>query len=159
MTVHLRPLNIDNLLVVCRELPEDERVLWLAMTGSEYNPENVALSLFRTPGWIIHNGDRPLAAAGYSAQRPGVWRTWMVATDLAWNPYGGEVTRVVRDNIAKVLADGIAHRVETVTLADRNRARDWYPKIGLQFEATHRKYGIHGEDAVIYVATRDAESG
>lgn len=159
MTVHLRPLNIDNLLAVCRELPEDERALWLAMTGTEYNAENVAISLFKSHGWIIHNGDQPLAAAGYTCMRPGVWRTWMIATPLAWNPYGLEVTRIVRANIAKLFTDGIAHRVETVTLADRERARDWYPKIGLQFESTHRKYGLHGEDAVFYVATSDAESG
>lgn len=159
MTVHLRELNLDNLLTVCRELPEDERTLWQQLSGVEYSAENVACQLRQTPGWIIHNDDQPLAAAGYSRMRPHVWRTWMIATPLAWDPYGLEVTRLVRDNIAKLLADGVAHRIETITLADRKRARDWYPKVGLQFEATHRKYGINGEDAVMYVAFRDAESG
>lgn len=159
MTVHLRDLNIDNLLTVCRDLPADERELWKAMTGFDFSPEDTAISLLSSTGWIIHNGDEPLAAAGYSRQRPGVYRTWMLARPLAWDPYGREVTRIVRDNIARVLSEGIAHRVETVTLADRQRARDWYTKIGLQLETTHRKYGINGEDAVMYVALRGAESG
>jgi hypothetical protein len=160
MTVHLRNLNIDNLLTVCRGQPQDERELWLQMTGVEYDAENVAVSMFRMAGyhWIIHNGDQPLAAAGFIQQRPGVFRTWMIATPLAWDPYGRDVTHVVRERIQQILAQGIAHRVETVTLADKKRARDWYPKIGLQFETTLRKYGINGEDAVLYVALRDAET-
>ncbi len=156
--LHLRDLNIDNLLTVCRALPQEEFDLWRIMTGVEHTPESLAIGLSSSTGWIIHNGDQPLAAAGYTRQRPGVWRTWMAATDLAWEPYGRETTRIVRDNIAKVLSEGIAHRVETVTLADRKRARDWYPKIGLQHESTLRGYGINGEDAVIYVALRDAET-
>lgn len=159
MTVHLRDMNIDNLLQVCRELPDEERELWPELAGTVYNPEAVAMYYYSQAGWIIHNGDRPLAAAGYVKRRPGVWRTWMLATPLAWDPYGLEVTRVVRANIAKVLSEGIAHRVETVTLADRKRARDWYPKIGLQLETTHRKYSATGKDAVVYVALSDAESG
>jgi hypothetical protein len=159
MTVHLRELNIDNLLAVCRGLPDDERDLWKRFSGMEYDADKIAVAYLNEHGWIIHNGDQPLAAAGFVMQRPGVWRTWMLATPLAWDPYGREVTRVVRDQIQKVLAEGIAHRIETVTLADRNRARDWYPKIGLQFEATHRKYSASGEDAVFYVAFSDAESG
>ncbi len=158
MTVHLRELNIDNLLAVCRALPQEEFDLWRIMTGAEYTPEALAISLNSCAGWIIHTGDQPLAAAGFTMQRPGVYRTWMAATDLAWSPYGREVTRVVRDKIAWILAEGIAHRVETVTLADRKRARDWYPKIGLQHESTLRGYGINGENAVIYVALRDAET-
>jgi hypothetical protein len=159
MTVHLRELNIDNLLTVCRGLPEDERALWHSMTGFPYDAENVAISMYRMLGRIIHNGDQPLAAAGFIEQRPGVYRTWMIATPLAWDPYGLEVTRIVRDKIREALSEGFAHRIETVTLADRKRARDWYPKIGLQLDTTHRKYGMNGEDAVFYVALRDPESG
>ncbi len=158
MTVHLRELNIDNLLTVCRALPQEEFDLWRIMSGVEHTPEALAISLNAAAGWIIHNGDQPLAAAGFTMQRPGVYRTWMTATDLAWSPYGREVTRVVRDKITWILSEGIAHRVETVTLADRKRARDWYSKIGLQHESTLRGYGINGEDAVIYVALRDAET-
>jgi hypothetical protein len=82
----------------------------------------------------------------------------MLARDLAWTHYGREVTELVHNSIRDILAEGVAHRVETVTLASRNRARDWYSKIGLQFETTLRKYGSRGDDAVLYVAVRDAET-
>jgi hypothetical protein len=164
MTVHLRDVNIDtlhNLLSVCRGLPDDERDLWLRMSGVPYVAEDVAMSVLRAPGFhfIVHNGDQPIAAAGFNKRRPGVFRTWMCATPLAWEPYGHDVTRIVRCAIRDIISEGVAHRVETITLADRQRARDWYPKIGLQLETTHRKYGINGEDAVVYVALSGSESG
>lgn len=161
MTVHLRELSIDNLLTVCRDLPADEIDVFGKLSSTAFNPTSFAVWALGAPGfnYILHNGDEPLAAAGFLPQRTGVYRTWMLARDLAWSPYGGEVTRIVRNAIRDILAEGVAHRVETVTLADRERARDWYSKIGLQFETTHRKYGINGEDAVMYVALRGAESG
>lgn len=160
MTLHLRDLNIDNLLTICRDLPVDEIELLSRTNSSPFDPAAFAIWALNAPGFnhIIHNGDEPLAAAGFIPQRTGVYRTWMIARELAWSSYGGEVTRIVADAIRDIIGEGVAHRVETVTLADRKRARDWYPKIGLQLESTHRKYGINGEDAVMYVALRDTET-
>lgn len=164
VTLQLRDLTIDtlhNVVEVCRGLPDDERRVWEVLSGYAYVPEEAAMTVFNTRGFhqIIHTGDQPIAAAGFVRQREGVYRTWMAALPLAWEVYGREVTRIVRQGIAEIIAQGIAHRVETVTLASNKRARDWYPKIGLQFEATHRHYGINGEDAVFYAALRSEEKG
>lgn len=159
MTLHLRELNIDNLLTVFRDLPADELALWKVCTGREFNPVTCAIAALESPGfhYIIHNGDQPLAGAGFYEQRHGVYRTWMLSTSLAWEYYGEEMTAVVKGAISDIIAQGVAHRVETITLADRKRARDWYPKIGLQYESTQIGYGINGEDAVVYVALRGTE--
>lgn len=160
MTVHLRDLNIDNLLAVARDLPADEIDLFNRLNPTAFDPTALAIWAMNSPGYnyIVHNGDEPLAAAGFVPQRKGVYRTWMAARELAWTHYADEVTRLVHDAIRDIIRVGVAHRVETITLADRNRARDWYPEIGLQFETTLRKYGCNGEDAVLYVAMRDAET-
>lgn len=160
MTVHLRELNIDNLLTICRDLPTDELEAFGKLNSAAFDPTAFAVWALGAPGfnYILHNGDEPLAAAGFLPQRTGVYRTWMLARGLAWSPYGREVTELVRNSVRDILAEGVAHRVETVTLADRERARDWYSKIGLQFETTLRKYGSRGDDAVLYVALSGEES-
>jgi RimJ/RimL family protein N-acetyltransferase len=81
-----------------------------------------------------------------------------MAPETVWEPYGREITEIVKLTIERVLSTGLAHRIETVTLADQSRARTWYEKIGLTYESTLRKFGVSGEDAVMYVAVRDAET-
>lgn len=160
MTVHLRELSLENLLVIARDIEVDEMHLWERMDGVAFGPQSIAMRLYnqRPEGWIIHNGDEPLAAAGFTQMRPGVYRTWMLAREKAWRDHAYGVTIIVRDAISLALSEKLAHRVETITLADRKRAIAWYPKIGLTYEATHRKYGINGEDAVIYAALDTAET-
>lgn len=162
MKLNLLDLTIDtlpDLVRVCRELPEDEQDLWYRMSGVKYVADNIAMTMFRCPGfhWIAHDGERPVAAGGFVKQREGVFRTWLCATELAWDPHGRDLTRILRKGIKEIITRGIAHRVETVTLLEKKRAWDWYPAIGLQHEATLHGYGINGEDAVVYVALRDVE--
>jgi hypothetical protein len=164
VTVRIVPLTIDNLrdaVRVCREVPEDEKRLCEILSGFAYSPEEFAITMFGSRGFhfIIYAGETPVVAGGLLRQREGVYRSWMLATGAAWNPNHLEVTRLVRNVVTETLAGGIAHRIETVTLADKNRARDWYLKVGLQYEATHKGYGINGEDAVTYVALRSKENG
>lgn len=164
MTVRIVPLTIDNLhdaVRVCREIPDDEKRLCEILSGFEYSPEETAMSMFGSRGFhhIIYADEAPIVAGGVLRQREGVYRSWMLATPAAWDPHHREVTRLVRNVVTEILAGGIAHRIETVTLADKNRARDWYLKVGLQYEATHKGYGINGEDAVTYVALRSKENG
>ncbi len=152
-------LNIDDLLTVCRKLPAEERVLHEAFSGSTYNPENTAVATYAgaTLGWIFADPVKPVAAGGFFQVRRGVYSTWFYATSAAWAEHGHEMTRAVRERITELLESRLAHRIETVTLADRSRARDWYPKIGLQFESTLPGYGVDGQEAVRYVALRELE--
>ncbi len=158
--IHAAPLNIVDLLTICRKLPQSERNLYYCMTGRAFEPDLVAIDTFRSAavGWILEDPVKPVAAGGFFTVRPHVLSSWFYATDAAWAEHGREITGVVREKVKWALAPGYAHRIETVTLADRSRARNWYPKIGLQLESTLRGYGIHGEDAVQYVALRGAEN-
>lgn len=160
MTLRLTDINeFEAMLKLANELPESEKVLFKALTGGEFNAEEFLVGLAEmlgdSPGhYLIWDGETPVAAGGFLPQRRGVMRTWFIAPDESWRKHGKELEAICRDQIAAVLA----HRVETVTLADRAEARAFYERIGLTFESTLRGYGANGEDAVMYVAVRSVET-
>lgn len=157
--IEIKPLRLLDLIPLCSALSLEERALVVAMTGEMFDAERVAMAAHAgsAMAWSFESPSRAVAAGGYLRERPGVFRTWFVAPDSAWYAHGAGLTRAVRDVIHNTLAENAAHRIETVTLADRHRARAWYEKIGLSYESTLRGYGANGEDAVMYVALRDAE--
>lgn len=160
--IRLTDINeFEHVMAVIQQMPEDERVLFKAMTGDDFDAENVLVAMADLPGthhlfWV---GDKPIAVGGFIPQRKGVFRTWFIAPDSAWTDHGEDLTETCKSLISGMLEDGLAHRIETVTLADRAKARAWYERIGLAFESTQRKYGSDGQDAVMYVALSGAETG
>ncbi len=160
--LHLTDINeFEHVMAVIQRMPEDERTLFKAMTGDDFDAENVLVAMADLPGThhLFWAGEKPIAVGGFIPQRKGVFRTWFIAPDSAWIEHGEDLTATCKDLISGMLADGLAHRIETVTLADRAKAQAWYERIGLTFESTQRKYGSGGEDAVMYVALKGAENG
>lgn len=145
-------------LLVCRELPQNERDLYERMHGEKYEPERVAAWAYNVGGlkWTFDAPEAPAAIGGFIPVTPGTFRTWFFATERAWRDYGRSLTAEVGGLVHEAIQ--LAHRVETVTLAAQEKARAWYPRIGLEFESTLRGYGANGEAAVMYVALRDAET-
>lgn len=161
MIAVLKPLTIDDALAVCRNLPASERAVIEAIGGFPFAPDEAAVAATLQAGlhWTVcSSDDQLLAVGGFVRQREGVFRTWFFALDLAWTrPYAQGLTELVADTIQLMFTRQLAHRIETVTLAREEKARFWYTKIGLQYESTLRGYCATGEDAVMYVALRDAE--
>lgn len=147
-------------LQVAKLLPDEDRAVYKATTGHDFNPEHVAECCFETvgPKWCIADeyGD-PLVACGYIRQRPGVYQSWYMAVPRAWSEHGAAVTNITAELIRAMLDDG-AHRLETVTLASRRRARRWYDLIGLRHESTMQGFGVGGETFVMYVALKPVEN-
>ena len=159
--IHLTDINeFEHVMAVLQQMPESEKVIFKAMTGDDFDAENVLIALADLPGThhLFWNGETPVAVGGFIPQRKGVYRTWFIAPDESWKTCGQEITDKCRDLVQGMIEDGLAHRVETVTLADKAEARAWYERIGLTFESTQRGYGSGGEDAVMYVALRGAET-
>ncbi len=159
--IHLTDINeFEHVMAVLQQMPEAEKVIFKAMTGDDFDAENVLIALADLPGThhLFWNGETPVAVGGFIPQRKGVYRTWFIAPDESWKTCGQEITDKCRDLVQGMIEDGLAHRVETVTLADKVEARAWYERIGLTFESTQRGYGSGGEDAVMYVALRGAET-
>jgi hypothetical protein len=95
---------------------------------------------------------RALAVAGYLPQRFGVLRTWMFATDEAWLDHGFELTQHVADSLNGALS--MAHRIETICSDSRLKTHRWYARIGLEKEATLKRYMADGSDAALFVRLR-----
>ncbi len=159
--LHTTDINeFEHVMAIASDLPESERALFKATTGEDFDAESFLVALAEIPGThhIVWAGEKPIAAGGLIPQRPGVVRSWFIAPDASWAQYGQEITDFVRGYVEATLANKLAHRIETVTLADRAEARAWYERIGLTFESTLRGYGVNGEDAVMYVAIRLPET-
>lgn len=153
MTLHTTDINeFEAVFAIADKLPQDERDLFKITTGFEFDSKDFLVALAEMPGdhKLIWAGDKPIAVGGFIPQRPGVVRTWFMATEESWKDYGRELT----DLCCELMEDQLAHRIETVTLADRAEVRAWYERIGLTYESTLRGYGCNGEDAVMYVAVR-----
>jgi hypothetical protein len=156
MTRGNRPALIE-LITIARDLPTADVDLYREMTGLNLNPETVAAQLFLSggPAWGFYKGGRALAAGGYTSRGNGTWVSWFMATGEAWmHPNGRELTELVRQTVAEMFRDPYVMRLETVTLASREKARAWYERIGLTYESTACKASASAQDLVTYVAVR-----
>ncbi len=164
MNLHTTDINdFEAVAAIAKELPTSERELFTAQTGASFDVEEFLVTLAEIVGDAPHQytfwaGENPVAVGGFLPQRPGVFRTWFMAPEWAWAEHGADLTERCRAIIQELFAAGLAHRIETVTLAHREEARAWYERIGLTFEALHPGYGANGEDAVTYVAVRKVET-
>lgn len=150
--------GLETFLAVCRDLPKEERRQYEALSGLEYSADDMAasLTLIAGPKWgIVTARGEPLAVGGYTQERPGVWRSWMLARDPCWADYAEAVTQVVNGVMGVMFTDMKATRLETQCLADRAQARRWYEKhLGLQCEGVFRAAGVNQEDVAVYAKVR-----
>lgn len=154
--IHLynNPLLLD-FLKVCYLLPEEERRQLEAFTGHEYTVDGAAVGNFMVngPKWVIKDDQTPLCVGGFSMERPGVWRDFLLSTPEAWSPkYWFPVTRICRKIMDGMLNSGTAHRLECVAPAARltPKLEGWYKLLGYNREGVLYGYCANGADAVIF---------
>lgn len=152
-----RNLTLIDVLLVCRDLREDE---WdqILKVGGRCDDDFVASWAFDIPGpkWAYTTEDkaRVLLAGGFIPLRPNVYGSWFLATDFAWKNHARELTLEALDRKEFMFAGG-AHRIETVCLASREAAHVWYKKVGSLYESTQKGYCVDGSDAMIFAETRE----
>lgn len=117
----------------------------LAIMHYQSSIASVAFCSMEAPG-------RALAVAGFMQTRPGVLRTWMFATDLAWDEYGADLTAETAKGIDAAMDS--AHRIEAICSDSRPQVHRWYARIGLEKETTLRRYMADGSDAALFVRIR-----
>jgi len=144
-------------MVLCNLTRQDRDVVE-ALTGQPYHVDDVTVRCmgYAGPKWTFvdeKDPDYALVVGGFIPQRTGVYASWFFASKQAWKLYREEVTAMARERVGYMLASG-AHRVETLSLADKKIACAWYEAIGLTRESTLRKFAADGRDAVLYVAVR-----
>lgn len=152
----LEGVSLSELLMVTAWARTDEREQHEAFSGRPYDYEDFAaeLHLRHGPRWLLATEDGPVAAAGFTMIRPGVWQDWMVSTDSAWVPGTWQgVTRHAR-RVMDLMLQGGAHRLQCVSLASRIHAHRWYRPLGLEQEGVLHAYGVNGEDAIMFYRLR-----
>ncbi|MGH9483997.1 MAG: hypothetical protein ACRD1F_02980 [Terriglobales bacterium] len=139
-------------IMVCNQMPPDEREQLCALTGEEYNHECAAVGNFTVPGpkWVIKADGQPIVVGGFVPQRPGVYRDFLLTTPQAWTHHWFPVTRICRRLMDEMLRLPECHRLECVALGTRTKAFDWYRVLGYTREGVLRGYCANGADAVIY---------
>ncbi len=160
MKTEVTALTLVDILVVGKALPQDEIDQIEAFTGSDYDVQSTALQLMNTPGpkWAIRVKEtgEPLVVAGILQIGANVWRTWFLANQRVWDEHGREVTVHTAKMRKQLLEDQRPIRIETVCLASRAKAREWYEAVGMEYESTLTCYGVNGESAVMYISTQGA---
>jgi len=155
----IQGFSLVDALVVLRALPERERKVVGAMSGREYDYEQLAMGIFQQSamGWTIieKTTKQPLVVAGFLQVGVRTFRSFFYATQLAWDEFGSELTEHTREVLSKLTEQNEVIRLETITLADEEQARRWYEAVGLTFESELTCYGANGEKAVIYVKTTE----
>lgn len=162
MKTHITDCSLVDILVVCRALPQEEIDQIEAFTGEPFDQQHTAASLELSSGprWCIRTKEtgEPLAVAGMLKISGNIWRTWFLANQRAWDEFGREVTVHVA-KVRKLLLEEQEHmRIETVCLASREKAQEWYKAVGMVHESILHGYGVNGESAVMYVSTKGARN-
>lgn len=157
--VALADPNLMHILQVCLDLPDEEVDQYQSITGEKYDAPTTAAALLLAggPRWAILDADGDaIAVAGATSERPGVWRSWFLAREVAWTDYAEVVTDIARGLMSAMFHDYGARRLEVICLAKRAKARRWYERhVGLSYEGTLVAYSATGEDAAIYAKVRD----
>lgn len=160
MKTTITDMTLVDAIVVGRALPRDEIEQIEAFSDETFSVESLAVQLFSAPGpkWTlrVEETGEPMVVAGLIPVGPNVWRTWFLANQRAWDEYGREVTVQTAKTLKKLLENVDQVRVETLCLATRKRAQEWYKAIGLTYESTLHGYGVNGEAAVMYVKMKGA---
>lgn len=150
----LRRTSLLDLLILCRDMRKDEIEQYLALTGAQsFDHEAVALAFANTPGikfTLADSSGNPIVAGGYEPVRDRVWNSWMVGTMPSWEKHWRSITKATRWLMDELYKGG-AMRLQTMALASRTRACEWYTKgLLMQYEGTWRCFGAHGEDVSIF---------
>ena len=143
--------SLTDFMYICDNLPEDEMRQFEAMSSQPFDADEAAISCHIAPGpkWVAINEEgKPLAVGGCSQLRQGVWQTWMLVPDSTWKTDGRDLTEHVLSLQKEMQKQG--HRIQTLVLSDRERAKAWYDTLGLEYEGTLRAYGAGGEDFDMY---------
>lgn len=157
--VSVLPASFSDVAVLAPHIRPDEMDQMCALRGwAEYDPEAAGRWItgsLNSDSWALVGRDGlAFAVGGLDIVRPGVVECWGIATMDAWAEHWRLITMQSRRVVRGALQRG-AHRVETVALASRTRAHEWYMRgLGMCNEGLRRGYFANGADGVGFALTR-----
>lgn len=131
---------------------QDERDQFAALSGREWDIDDVAVFFYRQPGIkfaLLDDAGNPLAAGGYYEISPGIWHDWLVGSEAAWTTHWRAITKACRLVMKRMFTDLGAVQLKTTALASREKACHWYVKgLKMRYVGAHRT--VEGHDVVLY---------
>jgi len=114
-------------------------------------PEDVARAAAgRGPlAWAVGADGEPIACIGVFEVWPGLWESWMFATDK-FDMIGKPLTRFARRVIIPALKTARARRVQCHSMEGHTVAHRWLESFGAVHEHTIRRFGRDGQDFRLY---------
>lgn len=143
---------------IARHMRPDEIAQFIALAGLEsYHSDTAARAFANTQGpsyVLLDDQKRPVAAGGFDPIRPGVFEAWGIGTLDGWAKHWRGMTfaanRVMRD----LFAQG-AHRIQTVALASRTGAHEWYERgLRMQREGVHPGFFADGQTGISFARVK-----
>jgi hypothetical protein len=163
------PFLADFIQIVAR-MPQDERQQIENMTGGEFDVDGASVGNFVVPGpkWVAKIADTeaefedglalPICVGGFTQQRPGVWRDFLITTPEAFPKYAVRITAFCKKAMDVMLDSGQAHRLECIVPAERLQSRPelekWYKILGYNKEGLRYGYCANGADAVAFARVK-----
>lgn len=159
---------LQDYMYIASRMRADEASQIESLTGEKFSVDGAAVGCYMASGpkWVVKLADTeadfgtgdaiPLVAGGFTPQRPGVWRDWLITSPLAWD-YAVAMTRICKKAMDAMLSSGQAHRLECVVPLARVESRPelvkWYKILGYEQEGIRRGYCADKSDAMAYFRT------
>lgn len=149
--------TLSDVIQIARDLPSDEIEQLEKFSAVAFDPEEVALWFWGTSFKVgcRANDGYPLAVCGFTPIGPGVCRTFFLASNVAWFEHGRELSLHTIHGMNEIIQREGIRRLETLCLASRERAQQWYERLGLSFESRLTAFAANGEDAVMYTMIQE----
>lgn len=151
---NLVPFRNLHAVHICDRMREDEIAQYVALTGAlTWEPEVAARGFMLVPGLkftVLNSQGLPAASGGYEQVIPGIWQSWMIGTQDGWDECWRSLTKAcvwLMDGLLK----GQARRLETLVLASRAPACEWYERaLGMHCEGEKKMFCADGSSALMY---------
>lgn len=149
---------VEDYAYLCKRMRPDEIEQHRALRGgAPFDADRAARELCEVRGptySLIDASGRPVAASGFDYLRPGVYECWAIGTVEGWERHWRAFT-LTANRIMRGMLAGDVHRIQTVALASRTKAMEWYERgLDMQREGVLRGYFSDGQDGVLFARVR-----
>ena len=111
-----------------------------------------ALALYeQNPGWTGLCNGRFVGAGGIIRHYPGLGEGWAIAGPLVRAGHTTFFHRTIKKAMINLAPTLGVRRLQILVRAQFEVSHDWVQRLGFTREATLVRYGIKGEDMVMYV--------
>ena len=146
----VQPITLDAARYVALRMRAYDAEEIFAIRRNDDREEIAHAAASRAPyAWAAGLDGRPIACLGVVECWPGMWESWMFATD-DFDRIGKRLTRFARRSIIPAVRAAGGHRLQCHSMEGHTVAHRWLDSFGAVREATLRAYGRGGQDFHVY---------